>query len=34
MPIDRKLYNILCDIDFIKLAYDNLKSKQGILSSF
>jgi len=27
MPIDRKLYNILCDIDLLKWAYENLKSK-------
>jgi retron-type reverse transcriptase len=28
-PIDRKLYNLMCDIDILKLAYENLKSKPG-----
>jgi len=32
IPIDRKLYNILCDTDLIKLAYENLKSKPGNLT--
>lgn len=32
IPIDRKLYNILCDKDLIKLAYENLKSEPGNLA--
>lgn len=32
IPVDRKLYNMLCDINLIKLAYENLKSKPGNLT--
>lgn len=28
-PIDRNLYKLVCNIDILKLAYENLKSKQG-----
>ena len=28
-PIDRNLYKLICDIDILKLAYENLKSKPG-----
>jgi retron-type reverse transcriptase len=29
VPIDRDVYKILCDVDLLKLAYENLKSKSG-----
>ena len=32
IPLDRKVYNIMCDINLIKLAYENLKSKPGNLT--
>jgi retron-type reverse transcriptase len=28
-PIDRSLYGLVCDLDMLKLAYENLKSKPG-----
>jgi hypothetical protein len=32
IAVDRKLYNLMCDINLIKLAYENLKSKPGNLT--
>lgn len=31
-PIDRNVYKLICDIEILKLAYENLKSKPGIIT--
>ena len=32
LPIDRNLYKLMCNIDLLKIAYNNLKSRPGMMT--